>query len=140
MLNVLQTFSSYSGLSINNHKSNLFFSNSCNPLVCQEISKTLGISQTKDLGSYLGFPLLLRQPTYTTFQPLLNKIAAKLSLWKSKMLNLVGRLTLAKFVRSSIPIYTMQCISFPKKTTNFINNTVRHFIWVQRWTKGKFFC
>lgn len=54
---------------------------------------------------------------------------AKLSSWKSKLLNLAGRITLAKSVLSSIPIYIMQCFPLPKVTTNSINQVIRKFIW-----------
>lgn len=126
---ILQTFASYSWLSINKHKSKLFFSNSCSSNLCEEISQILNISKTSDLGKYLGFPLLKRKLVHFDFQPIITNIFAKLTSWKAKMLNLVGRITLAKYVIFSIPIHIMQCFSLPKKTTNAININILGYLW-----------
>lgn len=126
---ILQTFASYSWLSINKHKSKLFFSNSCSSNLCEEINQILNISKTSDLGKYLGFPLLKRKLVHFDFQPIINNIFAKLTSWKAKMLNLVGRITLAKYVLFSIPIHIMQCFPLPKKTTNAININILGYLW-----------
>lgn len=95
----------------------------------KEISQILNISKTSDLGKYLGFPLLKRKLVHFDFQPIINNIFAKLASWKAKMLNLVGRITLAKYVLFSIPIHIMQCFPLPKKTTNAININILGYLW-----------
>lgn len=67
-------------------------------------------------------------PKHSDFNSIIQKISSKLACWKSKLLNIAGRVTLAKSVHSAIPIHLMQCLPFHKKTTNFINNYIRKFL------------
>lgn len=52
-----------------------------------------------------------------------------LASWKGKLLNKVGRVTLANYVHTSIPIYSMQTMWLPQNICNEPNRTVRSFIW-----------
>lgn len=127
---ILNSFSTFSGLSINGAKSKIYFSPNCPSALCNSISDQLNFTQTKSLGNYLGFPLLTRKPKHSDFSPIIHKISYKLANWKSMLLNMSGHVTLVKSVFSAIPIHLMQCLPFPKKhPTNLINNCIRKFLW-----------
>ncbi|KAK4724051.1 hypothetical protein R3W88_026830 [Solanum pinnatisectum] len=54
---------------------------------------------------------------------------AKLSGWKTKLLNMTGRTVLTKSTLSSIPSHVMQYINIPVGVLNKINKIQRDFIW-----------
>ena len=93
-----------SGLKINFHKS----------IVCG-----VGISDSKVLNLsfvlnckvqklpllYLGLSLGANPKRKSTWQPVVDKVRKKLSLWKREELSFAGRLTLIKSVVSCLPLY-----------------------------------
>lgn len=54
---------------------------------------------------------------------------SRLYSWKGKLLNKVGRVTLAKSVLSSIPIYSMQAMWLPQNLYDDLDKIVKKFIW-----------
>lgn len=63
----LETFCSLSGQSINHAKSKILFSQNCNPTTIKSITNTLGFKKSESFGTYLGFPILNRNPRPTEF-------------------------------------------------------------------------
>uniref|UniRef100_A0A2N9FS20 CCHC-type domain-containing protein n=1 Tax=Fagus sylvatica TaxID=28930 RepID=A0A2N9FS20_FAGSY len=53
-----------------------------------------GISETCDLGKYLGFPLKLSGWNFRDFNFIVEKVQAKLASWKAKLLSPAGRVVL----------------------------------------------
>ena len=49
--------------------------------------------------------------------------------WKAKQLTLAGKITLAKTILTSTPLYSMQSNKLPKMLCNNIDKTVKNFIW-----------
>jgi len=64
---------------------------------------------------YLGLPI----GGNAFWEPIIDRIKARLSGWKSKHLSLGGRLVLLMFVLSSLPIYAL---SFFKAPTGIISS------------------
>lgn len=60
------------------------------------------------LAIYSGFPLLYGRVKKADFAFIMDWINLRLAGWKSKLLNRTGRVSLAKSVLNSIPVYTMQ--------------------------------
>lgn len=88
-----------------------------------------GFQCTANLGRYLGFPLLTGRIKKSDFGFIIDKINGRLAGWKSKLLNRAGRVTLAKSVISSMPIYTMQNNWIPEGICDKLDATVRNFVW-----------
>lgn len=59
----------------------------------------------------------------------MDRINQRLAGWKGKLLNRAGRVTLAKSVLATIPVYSMQNMWLPSNVCNRIDSTVRNFIW-----------
>lgn len=74
----------------------------------------LCIRSTPKLDKYLGFPMIHGRMTKGGFEFIVEKMQTRLASWKNKMLNKAGRVTLAKSVLNSIPIYYMQVAWFLK--------------------------
>ncbi|KAJ6420916.1 hypothetical protein OIU84_028322 [Salix udensis] len=89
-----------------------------------------------DLGKYLGFPLIQGRVKRAHFNCIIDKIKGRLADWKGKLLNKAGRITLAKSVLTSMPIYLMQNMWLPNATSMQIDKIVRQFIWGNQETGG----
>lgn len=59
----------------------------------------------------------------------LDKMKSILSSWKSKILSLVGKVTLVMTILNSIPTYPMQIFKFPKQLCTEIYKMNLNFIW-----------
>ncbi|KAL8143992.1 hypothetical protein V2J09_017024 [Rumex salicifolius] len=94
-----------------------------------EIGREVGFEITEDLGSYLGIPLLHKRMDRATFQPIIQKMKARLAGWKGKLLSRAGRVTLANSVLTSIPVYTMATLPLPIAVCDDIDRISRDFIW-----------
>ncbi|ONK68085.1 uncharacterized protein A4U43_C05F7270 [Asparagus officinalis] len=125
----LDRFCRSSGQKINPLKSKIFISPNVETDLAQRIQWESGFSVTSDLGVYLGMPLLHKKIDKHTFDPLLQKINNKLSGWRSKNLSLAGRITLAKSVITSLPVYTMASIDLPGSVCDKIDQITRSFVW-----------
>lgn len=93
------------------------------------ISEESGIKSTKDLGKYLGMPVLQKRINKETYGDILEKISTRLAGWKSNTLSFAGRLTLTKAVISSMPVHAMSTIALPKSTLESIDKASRAFLW-----------
>ncbi|KAE8713526.1 hypothetical protein F3Y22_tig00110206pilonHSYRG00050 [Hibiscus syriacus] len=80
----------------------------------QAISQRFGFEEVKDLGKYLGVPLLHNRVTKDTYSYLIDRLTQRLSGWMTKCLTLAGRITLAKATLQAIPVYVMQSTWLPK--------------------------
>jgi hypothetical protein len=80
------------------------------------------------LGKYLGFPFVQGQVKRADFNFIFDKISRRLVDWKNRLLNKAGKLTLARSVMSTIPIYPMQNYWLPQATCMVIDRVVRNFI------------
>ncbi|MBA0722073.1 hypothetical protein Golax_009555 [Gossypium laxum] len=89
----------------------------------------LGFSHVDNLGKYLGVPLLHQRVTKETFQYIVDNMRKKLAGWKSKLLSLADRITLAKGVLATIPIYAMQSTKIPKGVCHEMEKIICNFGW-----------
>ena len=93
------------------------------------ISSESGIKGTKELGKYLGMPILQKRINKETFGEVTEKVSSKLAGWKRRFLSLAGRITLTKSVLSSIPIHTMSTIALSIAPLDQLDKIARSFIW-----------
>ncbi|KAL6216513.1 hypothetical protein ACLB2K_009736 [Fragaria x ananassa] len=63
-----------------------------------------------------------------TYNPVIEKVQSKLSGWKSKTLNIAGRLTLVQAVTSTMPIYAMQTAKLHVSVCNSLDKLSRDFL------------
>ncbi|KAH9671615.1 putative ribonuclease H protein [Citrus sinensis] len=95
----------------------------------REIKTTLGFSVTKNLGKYLGLPILHSRVTKATYQGILDKVQQRLSGWNAKHLSLAGRITLVQSVIQALPVYAMQSTKITVSVLTKIEQSCKHFIW-----------
>ncbi|XP_061370519.1 uncharacterized protein LOC133313201 [Gastrolobium bilobum] len=126
---VLRVFSDAFGQKISKEKTRVFFSKNVSLGRAKEISGSLGIGITPDLGKYLGVPLFHKRVTKNTFRNVLDRVQGRLSRWNQSSLTLAGRATLAKSVLESLPVYPMQAAVLPKGICNEVEKLTRSFLW-----------
>ena len=126
---VLENFCEASGQKVSLDKSVIFFSENVHRDLATLISNESGIKGTKELGKYLGMPVLQKKINKETFGEVVEKVSSKLAGWKRKFLSLAGRITLTKSVISSIPVHTMSTIALPASTLGQLDKIARSFIW-----------
>lgn len=126
---VLEHFCAASGQKVSLEKSKIFFSENVSRDMEKLITDASGIKSTRDLGKYLGMPVLQKRINKNTFGEVLERVSSRLAGWKGRCLSFAGRLTLTKGVLSSIPVHTMSIISLPKSTLGQLDKISRTFLW-----------
>ena len=96
-------------------KSKVLCYNNISNRFAKTLAEICGSPVTKDLGKYLGVPLIHGCITKDTYKEILDKVQSRLSMWKSSTLSFAGRCTLIKSVFLAIPIYAMQSSNLPSE-------------------------
>lgn len=126
---VMEDFCNSSGLKVNLEKSRAM----CSPRIPRtrknQLASSSPIQFIGNLGRYLGFRLKHGRMKKDDLNFILEKIQTWLSSWKGRLLNKAGRVTLAKSVLASIPVYSMQTAWIPTGTCMAIDSMVRSFVW-----------
>jgi hypothetical protein len=68
------------------------------------------------------------------FQPIIDRVSSRLASWKGKLLNKAGKVCLAKSILSSLPVYAMQALWLPQSICDFMDKSIRNFIWSKNGT------
>jgi hypothetical protein len=129
VLNCLNTYSSWSGQHINMSKSAIFFSRNCRSNSKAAINRILNLAQIPARAKYLGIPLFMHRKKQDSFVELKDRIFAKITGWKAKLLSQAARTTLIKTVTNAIPSYIMSLFLLPKSLCSAINTGIRKFWW-----------
>lgn len=136
MKDTLDMFCTQSGQLVSGHKSKLFVSPNISLRNAKQLSNLCGFNLTKDLGMYLGVPLLHSKVSKQKYQYVIERLNMKLAGWKSDSLNLMGRATLVQSVTSTIPYYTMQTSILPASITSQVDK-INSFLWGDKTDKKR---
>ncbi|KAK4284609.1 hypothetical protein QN277_001415 [Acacia crassicarpa] len=129
MLRCLEKFGKASGGKVSIDKSSVFFSPKVSAQSKQRIKSMTHMKISGDIGKYLGFPLSRSKRMKDKFNYIVERTRSKLANWKANSLSFAGRVTLAKSVLSSIPLYPMQVAAIPKSICHEVERIQRNFIW-----------
>jgi len=123
---ILLLFEKLSGLKVNFSKSHLVGVN----VASSWLTAAASVLNCK-VGSipfvYLGMPIGGNARRLSFWDPLINRIKARLSGWKSKYLSLGGRLVLLKSVLSSLPVYALSFFKAPASIVSSIESFLNCF-------------
>ena len=127
---ILEAFGNATGLRTNLAKTEIF------PIRCTEeqMVEALEVFPAKRgvfPCTYLGLPLHYAKLKATNFQPLIDKIGARLAGWRGKHFTRAGRVVLARAVLSSMVTYYLTIFALPKWVLKRIDKIRRHFIWMK---------
>jgi hypothetical protein len=107
----------------------VFFSPNVNPILRHHLCGILGVSSTPNLGKYLGFPLRPNGRSTRDFDFVVEKVQAKLTSWKAKLLSPARRMILVQSVTSAIPAYYMQNVALPIRICSNLDKLNKDFLW-----------
>lgn len=126
---VLHSFCLASGMKVNIHKSRFLPSRNIRRTKLAKFESIVEFQHTYNIGKYLGFPLLAGRVKNSDFAYILDKMNSRLAGWKGKLLSRAGRVTLAKSVLSSMPIYSMQNLWIPDGMCKQMDSCIKQFVW-----------
>ena len=131
---ILRGFEVASGLKINFYKSKLAGINvPRHNMACY--TKTLNCAQMGILFKYLGLEVGGNPRKKKFWDPMVNKLKARLNLWKGRFLSTVGRICLIKSVLTAVPLYYLSLFRAPVAVCKSITRIQRRFLW--GWGKEK---
>lgn len=129
MKNCLDQFCLLSGEQVNYSKSSILFSKAVSNHIKISVRNVASMPISSDFGNYLGVPTTCGRMSSERYSFLLDKITSCLRGWHASSLSLAWRVTLARSVLTSIPVYIMQSTRIPRSLCNAIDQRVRSFIW-----------
>jgi len=128
MKSILMGFELASGLKINFHKSRLAGVNvQSNNLLCY--SKFLNCNQTRTPSKYLRLEVGGNPRKNLFWEPILNKLKTRLSVWKGRFLSMAGRTCVIKSVFNAIPLFYLSVFKAPESIYKSIISIQRRFLW-----------
>jgi len=107
VMEVLEAFCGASGLKVNVHKTHIMTSKHVSTIKVNRFAAISQFQHTRQIGKYMGFPMLTGRVRNSDFNYILEKINSRLAGRKMKLLNRAGRVTLANSVLTTMPVYTM---------------------------------
>ena len=129
LMGFLELYQHGSGQRVNKDKSFYIVSPKC-PLAAKRLlARRTGFQYRGLPFVYLGCKLVKGKRRMEHFQPLIDRIQAKLAGWKNRLLSPGGRLILIKHVLSSIPIYTLAVSELPRGVIKRIEKLMSTFLW-----------
>ena len=126
----LDIYLQISGSKINPQKSKIYCWNS--PV--EEIGRTSRVLEMEsyqnwDSFTYLGVPIFKSAIKTKNWNPIVEKLKAKIQKWGARWLTLAGKLVLLKSVLSNIPIYQSSILLAPSSVISKIETLFKNFLW-----------
>lgn len=122
-------FSEASGLSINVHKSSLYFPANANDNVKDAIKGILGMQEMDPKAKYLGLPADWGKSKKEAMGFINDKVTGKVQGWGGKSFNHASKETLIKSVIQNMPVYPFMCFKAPLSLCSSLNSIVSNFWW-----------
>lgn len=124
----LNTFYELSRQVVSLEKTYFYFSKNVSQASKRLLADKSGFKVCRNMGKYLGVPILGRAPKRNGFQYIIDKVNGELAGWKSNHLSFAGRVTLSKAVIHAISIYTMMTTPICQSVLEEIQQLQRGFI------------
>ena len=129
VIEVLNNFCNLTSQKVNPGKSKILFSPNVSRRQKRFICRKMGMTSTKNLSRYLGFPLLTQGKSRDAYNFIVERVQNKLAGWRIKLLSRVGKLVLVRSANAPIAKYFMQCQALPSKVCEAEDKTIRDFLW-----------
>jgi hypothetical protein len=129
ILKCLTSYSLWLSQCINHAKFAIFFGKNCELAVKAFVNSVLRLPPILASAKYLGIPLFILRKKKDSFFELKDRIFAKVTGWKAKLLYQAARTTLIKYVLNAIPTYVMSLFLIPKSLCTEIDSVLRKFWW-----------
>lgn len=124
----LAWFEQISGMRINFHKGEMIPMN-LEPNDIHKIAHIFGCPVGDFPIKYLGIPLHYEKLRREDIQSLVDKILKRIEGWRGKLLSYAARVVLIRTCLTSIPIYLLSFIKFPKWAIKMITTHMANCMW-----------
>ena len=78
---------------------------------------------------YLGVPLHFKKLAREDVQPLVDKMLKRMARWRGNLMSYAAKLVLIKACLTSIPVYLLSFIEFPKWAIRILNTHLANCLW-----------
>ncbi|XP_071704164.1 uncharacterized protein [Rutidosis leptorrhynchoides] len=128
LIHILTWFGMAFGLKIHFSKSKIFDLCVPEPRITN-MTRLLNCASGSFPFTYLGLPVGDNMNRIGAWETVFNKLSEKLSLWKSKVLSIGGRLTLTKSVLGSLPLFYMSLFRASIGVIKKLESIRMRFLW-----------
>lgn len=128
IMQVLLNFQRKSGLALNLRKTKVFIDGN-NVSDCQALATQFGLQQGTLPVKYLGLPLSPKKLSKRDYQPLIDRVRARVSSWTAKHLSFAGRLQLIQSVIFGIINFWSAVFPLPKSCFDQLERLCNAFLW-----------
>jgi hypothetical protein len=125
---ILRGFELSSGLKVNFWKSSLMGINVSQDFMALA-STFLNCKTTSIPFIYLGLPVGASPRRMATWEPLLESLRKRLSVWGNKYISFGGRIVLLNAVLNAIPVFYLSYLKMPVQVWKKIRRLQREFLW-----------
>lgn len=125
---ILQLFEVTSGLKANFFKSQLMGFN-VNKSWLRVAKRVLNCRSGGTPFKYLGLPIGANHRKKSTWDPVVEKVRKRLSLWNNKNMSLCGRIVLLKSIFIALSIFFLSFFLAPKGIISSLESLFKQFLW-----------
>ncbi|KAJ8760098.1 hypothetical protein K2173_010954 [Erythroxylum novogranatense] len=131
----MDTFSHWSGLRVNSHKSALFISSDVpnREELCRVVEFPLHSFPFK----YLGVPITSGKPRYADFLPLIENLKGRINAWQNRFLSYAARVSLIISVLNNMSVHLAALVVVPKRVTKEMERILKAFLWTGKHAECK---
>ncbi|XP_057795996.1 uncharacterized protein LOC131012095 [Salvia miltiorrhiza] len=126
---ILDYYSWISGQTCSSEKSHIYFSAKVHAVTKRSILRDLNFVNGVAPFTYLGVPIFDGRVRASYFRPIHDRILAKFSRWRGRLLSMAGRLCLVKSVIQSSITHSMMVYKWPRSLLKDLDDKCRNFIW-----------
>ncbi|XP_057790752.1 uncharacterized protein LOC131007855 [Salvia miltiorrhiza] len=126
---ILEYYSWMSGQDCSIEKSFIYFSSKTYAVTKRAVLRDLGFVCGRAPFTYLGVPIFHGRGRASYFRPIHDRIIAKFSRWRGRLLSMAGRICLVKSVIQSSVTHSMMVYKWPRSLISDLDMKCRNFIW-----------
>ena len=127
MREILEIFSSFTGLKVNYSKSSIVPIN-INETIARDLANIIGCKKENMPFTYLGLPMGSTKPKVDDLMPMVSRLDKRLS-GIAGMMTYSGRLVHLKAIVAALPIFAMCSIRVPFTIFDHFEKSGRSFLW-----------
>lgn len=131
--NVMSNFKSWSGMDMNDTKSEIFYGG-YSELQATVLGDLAGIKRGAFPTRYLGLPLSPNKISWATLQPFLERITSKLHSWTVKILSYAGKIKMVYSVIYDMVNFWSSVYVLPKRFYAKVDSLCSAFLWKNKTT------
>lgn len=129
LMSIIQEFCDLSGQCINHNKSIVMLSRRTKDTKRAEMLLTLGLPENREIGKYLGVPLVTSRIGPEHFADLQARILARIGGWRNRLLSFAGKLCLINYALYPMLHHILGHSVVPAYILSWIDCQVRGFLW-----------